>query len=60
MTNLTGHPCLLLPDGFDIDGNPVSITLLANLFREDILCQAGHLYQEKTGYFRKRPPIFNE
>src|SRR5690606_4973189 len=27
MTNLTGHPCLVLPNGFDEKGRPVSISL---------------------------------
>ena len=59
LTNLTGHPCLVLPDGFDKDGNPISICLIANLYREDILCEAGYFYQEKTVFFRKKPSLFS-
>ncbi len=59
LTNLTGHPCLVIPDGFDKDGNPLSISLIGNLYREDVLCEAGSLYQDKTGFFRKKPSLFS-
>lgn len=59
LTNLTGHPCLVLPDGFDKNGNPLSISLIGNLYREDILCEAGYLYQDKTQIFRKKPTFFS-
>ncbi len=60
LTNLTGHPCLVLPDGFDKGGNPLSISLIANLYREDLLCEAGYLYQDKTRIFRKQPTFFKQ
>jgi Asp-tRNA(Asn)/Glu-tRNA(Gln) amidotransferase A subunit family amidase len=60
LTNLTGHPCLVLPDGFDKNGNPLSISLIANLYREDILCEVGSLYQDKTQIFRKKPEYFSK
>jgi Asp-tRNA(Asn)/Glu-tRNA(Gln) amidotransferase A subunit family amidase len=60
LTNLTGHPCLVIPDGFDRNGNPLSISLIANLYREDLLCEAGYLYQEKTGIYHKHPPLFSK
>ena len=59
LTNLTGHPCLVIPNGFDKDGNPLSISLIGNLYREDILCEAGSLYQDKTGYFKIKPILFS-
>jgi Asp-tRNA(Asn)/Glu-tRNA(Gln) amidotransferase A subunit family amidase len=58
LTNLTGHPCLVIPSGFDKNGNPLSICLIGNLYREDILCEAGYLYQDKTQIFRKKPLFF--
>ncbi|OFY47240.1 MAG: amidase [Bacteroidetes bacterium GWF2_49_14] len=60
ITNLTGQPCLVLPDGFDAAGNPTTISLLGNLFREDILCEAGYLYQQKTGFYRIKPTLFKQ
>ncbi|MFA6126926.1 MAG: amidase [Bacteroidales bacterium] len=59
LTNLTGHPCLVLPNGFDKNDNPLSISLLGNLYREDILCAIGALYQDKTQFYRKKPTFFS-
>ena len=33
-TNLTGHPAVILPNGFRDDGTPVSLTFLGGLFQE--------------------------
>jgi Asp-tRNA(Asn)/Glu-tRNA(Gln) amidotransferase A subunit family amidase len=60
LTNLTGHPCLVIPNGFDKNGNPLSISLIGNLYREDILCEVGTLYQDKTQIFRKKPIFFSK
>ncbi len=58
LTNLTGHPCVVLPNGFDKDGNPVSITFIGQLFSEGKLLAFARAYQERTGYHRKHPPKF--
>ena len=34
VTNLTGHPALVLPNGFRADGTPASMTFLGDLFGE--------------------------
>jgi Asp-tRNA(Asn)/Glu-tRNA(Gln) amidotransferase A subunit family amidase len=60
LTNLTGHPCLVIPNGFDKNGNPLSICIIGNLYREDILCEAGWLYQEETKFFRLKPDFFTK
>ncbi len=60
ITNLTGQPCLVIPNGFDAAGNPTTISLLGNLYREDILCEAGYLYQQKTGFYRVKPALFKQ
>ena len=59
ITNLTGHPALCLPNGFNTSGNPTSITLLANLFEEEKLIMLGRLIQENTDWQAKRPPLFD-
>jgi Asp-tRNA(Asn)/Glu-tRNA(Gln) amidotransferase A subunit family amidase len=57
-TNLTGHPQLVLPNGFRAgDGTPTSITCTGRLFGEEDLLALGAAYQAVTGYHRKRPPI---
>ena len=45
ITNLTGHPALCMPIGFTKQGTPNSITLLANLFREEELVTVGSFFQ---------------
>ncbi|GHB46468.1 amidase [Mongoliitalea lutea] len=59
VTNLTGHPALCLPNGFDDNGSPTSITFLANLFDEEKLIMIGRAYQEASDWQQKRPPLFD-
>ncbi|MEB2779031.1 amidase [Algoriphagus sp. C2-6-M1] len=59
ITNLTGHPALCLPNGFNEDGGPTSITLLANLFEEEKLVMLGNLIQATSDWQAKRPPMFD-
>jgi Asp-tRNA(Asn)/Glu-tRNA(Gln) amidotransferase A subunit family amidase len=33
-TNLTGHPCVVVPNGFNYKGSPTSISFLGKLFGE--------------------------
>lgn len=60
VTNLTGHPALCMPNGFNEKGSPVSITFLANLFEEEKLIILGRAYQEHTDWQHKRPPMFDQ
>ncbi|NVJ87170.1 MAG: amidase [Algoriphagus sp.] len=60
ITNLTGHPALCLPNGFNGGGSPTSITLLGNLFEEDKLVLLGNYIQKNTDWQAKRPPLFNK
>lgn len=56
-TNLTGHPAVILPNGFRDDGTPVSITFLGGLFEEGKLLAVARAYQEATGFHLKHPAI---
>ena len=47
-TNLTGHPCLVLPNGFNSRGTPTSISFLGKLYGEAALVTIGRAYQEAT------------
>ncbi|KPL13430.1 MAG: amidase [Bacteroides sp. SM23_62] len=58
MTNLTGHPCLVMPNGFNEKGSPTSICLLGNLFDEGMLIEVARHYQLATAYEEKHPPLF--
>jgi len=58
MTNLTGHPCLVMPNGFNEKGSPASICLLGNLFDEGRLIEVARHYQLATKFEDKHPPLF--
>ncbi len=58
LTNLTGHPAVVLPNGFDEKGHPVSITFIGNLFDEGRLLAVAKAYQDATDFHKKHPPLF--
>jgi Asp-tRNA(Asn)/Glu-tRNA(Gln) amidotransferase A subunit family amidase len=55
LTNLTGHPCVVLPNGFDENGSPTSITFTGNLYDEATLLAVANAYQRVTGFHRDHP-----
>jgi len=56
-TNLTGHPALILPNGFRDDGTPVSLTFLGGLFQEGQLLAVARAYQNATDFHLKQPSV---
>jgi Asp-tRNA(Asn)/Glu-tRNA(Gln) amidotransferase A subunit family amidase len=58
MTNLTGHPVVVMPVGFNQTGSPVSITLIGNLYDEATILAAAKAYQDKTDFNKKHPEKF--
>jgi len=58
LTNLTGHPCVVLPNGFNEKGSPTSITFMGHLFDEGRLLTFARAYQEATGFHLKHPDAF--
>jgi len=58
LTNLTGHPQVVLPNGFRSDGGtPTRITLTGRLHGESELLAAAHAYQQATDFHLARPPL---
>lgn len=57
MTNLTGHPCVVLPNGFRAEGRPTSITFMGKLFGEGKLLQVAKIYQDATNFHLKHPKL---
>lgn len=57
LTNLTGHPCVVVPSGFRADGRPLSITFCGRLFDEGTLMAVAKKYQDATDFHKKRPPF---
>lgn len=58
LTNLTGHPAVTLPNGFQDDGTPVSLSFIGKLYGEAELLAAAKAYQDATGFHMKHPPEF--
>ncbi|HYC40051.1 MAG TPA: amidase, partial [Chitinophagaceae bacterium] len=58
ITNLTGHPVLVMPAGFNQAGSPLSISLLGNMFDEATILAVGKAYQEQTDFHKKHPEKF--
>jgi Asp-tRNA(Asn)/Glu-tRNA(Gln) amidotransferase A subunit family amidase/Asp-tRNA(Asn)/Glu-tRNA(Gln) amidotransferase C subunit len=58
LTNLTGHPCVVLPNGFSEDGTPTSITFIGRLFDEGKLIAFTKKYQDATEFHKKHPVNF--
>jgi Asp-tRNA(Asn)/Glu-tRNA(Gln) amidotransferase A subunit family amidase len=56
-TNLTGHPAVIVPNGFRDDGTPVSLTFLGGLFEEAKLLTVARAYQEATGFHLRHPVV---
>lgn len=61
LTNLSGHPCVVLPNGFRTDKNqptrPTSITFMGQLFGEAKLLQVAKAYQDATDFHKKHPNL---
>ncbi len=58
ITNLTGHPALVMPNGFNPDGTPVSLSFIGRLFGEADLLAVGEAYQAATDFHRRQPQKF--
>jgi aspartyl-tRNA(Asn)/glutamyl-tRNA(Gln) amidotransferase subunit A len=57
--NLAGVPGIAFPAGFDTDGLPVGVQLMAPHFREDLLLQAVQAYQAVTDWHKRAPDLAN-
>ncbi len=57
-TNLTGHPCVVMKNGYNENGSPVSISFLGNLFDEATILSVARAYQEATEFDEQHPPGF--
>lgn len=58
LTNLTGHPSVVVPNGFRLsDGTPTSVTFTGRLFGEADLLAVADLYQRATDFHVRRPRL---
>ncbi len=59
ITNLTGHPAISMPTGFDKNHSPTSITLVGRLYDEATLLAIAKVYQDATQWNKMHPEFFN-
>jgi len=57
ITNLTGHPSVTLPHGFDEKGHPTGLTFIGKLFGEAQMLAVAKAYQDSTGWHLKHPKL---
>ncbi len=57
-TNLTGHPCVVLPNGFNKEGTPTSISFIGDLYKDGQVVAVARSYQRGTGWHKKYPTKF--
>ena len=57
-TNLTGHPCVVLPNGFNEKESPTSISFIGDLYKDGEVIAVSHAYQRGTGWHKEYPPKF--
>jgi Asp-tRNA(Asn)/Glu-tRNA(Gln) amidotransferase A subunit family amidase len=55
LSNLTGHPGVVVPNGFSKAGTPTSICFVGRLFGEAQLLAVAKQYQDATDFHRKHP-----
>jgi Asp-tRNA(Asn)/Glu-tRNA(Gln) amidotransferase A subunit family amidase len=57
LTNLTGHPCVVVPNGLTKENTPTSITFIGRLFDEGRLLAFARAYQNATDFHLQHPPL---
>jgi Asp-tRNA(Asn)/Glu-tRNA(Gln) amidotransferase A subunit family amidase len=57
LTNLTGHPCVVVPNGFDRKGSPTSVSFMGRLYDEATVLAVAKAYQDATDFHLKHPPM---
>lgn len=57
LTNLTGHPCVVVPHGFTNEGTPTSISFVGQLFGEATLLAVAKKFQDATDHHLKHPVL---
>jgi len=57
LTNLTGHPAVVVPNGCDEEGNPTSISFIGNLFEEAKALRVAMAFQDATDFHLKHPKL---
>ena len=57
ISNYTGHPTVVLPNGFSDKGSPTSISFIGGLYQEAETLAVAKAYQEATDWHRQHPDL---
>ena len=57
LTNLSGHPCVVLPNGFSEEGTHTTFTIMGNLFDEGTIIAVAKAFQDATDHHKKHPKL---
>ncbi len=57
LTNLTGHPAVVVPNGFDDKGSPTSISFIGGLYKEAETLRVALAYEQATDFHTKHPEL---
>ena len=58
ITNLTGHPAVIFPTGFNKNKMPTTITLIGKLYDEATLLALAKIYQDNSEWNKMHPGFF--
>jgi Asp-tRNA(Asn)/Glu-tRNA(Gln) amidotransferase A subunit family amidase len=58
MTNLTGHPQMVVPCGFVNGNEPAGLLFTGRLYEEGKMARAAHAFQATTKWHTLMPPLF--
>jgi len=57
LTNLSGHPTVVVPNGFNDKNEPTSITFTGRLFGDAETMLVAKAYQDATAFHTKHPAL---
>lgn len=57
MYNLSGHPALVQPMGFNASGMPLGLQIAADHWREDLVYQIASAFEDATSWSNRHPSI---
>lgn len=57
LTNSTGHPAVVVPNGFSEDGTPTSISFIGKLYGEAEALAVAKVYQAHTSFHLRYPEL---
>jgi Asp-tRNA(Asn)/Glu-tRNA(Gln) amidotransferase A subunit family amidase len=57
LTNVTGHPGVVVRNGVNAQGRPTSMTFIGNIYAEAKMLRLAHAYQMATNWHELHPTL---